>query len=472
MRLGRAQLVLGGMASKLLGLLREVLFAAWFGTSETASAWRIAQSAFLLPTHALSGEVLSSGLLTLYRQAQDESAQKARAVLLIAMGYIALISLGLFLIFWLQARWLAGLLAPGAGHGTLELAAQLLTVLALATPFYLLSSALAWIETAHQRYGGLSWRPLLLNLGAIAGAGLALWSGVESYMAWGLVAGHVIAAGLGVLAYRHFGGALGPAKADLRRYARIWLLRLGPLLALPALAQASLWVERVTASYLGEGMIAALDYARFLCDTAAQLVVLPLAVVTLAGANGRAEQITRNLRGILIISLILGLMLHSHAEWLIRMIFARGAFDQASILTTQGVMQGMALAVLTSLPALYLSKALIAQAMLRDALAASGLGLVVGAVINLALWPWLGPMTLGLAGMAQGAVMLVWASLRLRPRYLDLLPPLLTGAMCHLVVDQTLQGIWQVLSHILIWGFWVIALPNLRQGLLACLRRE
>ena len=62
---GAVVIFAGGLFSKIIGFAREIIFANWFGVGDVATAFRIAQSGFLLPTHSLIGETLSSGLLPL-----------------------------------------------------------------------------------------------------------------------------------------------------------------------------------------------------------------------------------------------------------------------------------------------------------------------------------------------------------------------------------------------------------------------
>lgn len=471
MRHAVGQLFSGALVSKVVGLLREIAFAAWFGTGDFATAWRIAQSALLLPLHALSGEALGAGLVRQYRQARLQSPQMAQMVTLVGLCYLGTISVLVFSLLWLQAQSISRLIAPGASEGVLFQAAQLMQVLALAAPFYMLSSALAWLEAVHGRYSGLSWRPLVLNLGALLGAVLVVKGGHQTLLAWGLVAGHVLAALLGLRGFLRLDRlwpVAGSPKASFVHVAKGFFLPLPMLLALPLLGQISLWVERIVASHMQAGTIVATDYARLLCETAVHLTAMPLAIVALASGADHSRH-RRNMSGLLVIGLMLSLGLTGLAKPITSLLFERAAFDAKAVALTAQVLGTMGLAAGVNLPALYLSKALLAEgrvtAALRIALCAFGSAILV----NLTMGPYLGPSALGLALLAQALVTLVsgaWA-LRLWPSDKSLLPCLILAALGHLLLDWLGGGL-------LVGLYWVglfITLPPLRRAILGVLAR-
>jgi putative peptidoglycan lipid II flippase len=155
-KLGILSIVAGNIASKALGVLREVLFAAWFGAGETAAAFRVAQTGFLMPTHTLIGDTLSAGVLPLYKQLQYEGKDEPRLLVLIACLYGLFFSAVVTALIYIYSDLVVGFIAPGATNSALELASQLLKVMALATPFYILSGILGYIETAYGKYGSIA----------------------------------------------------------------------------------------------------------------------------------------------------------------------------------------------------------------------------------------------------------------------------------------------------------------------------
>lgn len=412
----------GNLGSKALALLREVLFAAWFGTGQTAAAFRIAQTLYLLPVQALLGDALSAGLLPLYRQVRGESADAARRLVLWAALYALVFSAVVAGGFYAFADELTRLVAPGADESARALAAALLRILALSTPFYVLGGMLGYIEAAFGRFSGIAWRPMAINLGSIAGAALAVWSGHDAWLAIGLVIAHVLLFGWTLHAVLRL-DRLRPESAAAPGLARSLVRRLAantvPLLGLPLAAQVNVVVERIVSSWLGTAIIPSVDYARFLTDTMVQLIAVPLGLLTMASHGGvrddaRADDHLRRTAALVFcLAFPIALFLSFHAETLVRLLFARGAFDEASVQTTSAVLRWMGAGLVANIPAYYLVKGLNAQLRNREALTAIVLGCAANMAVNLALWRWAGPATVGIGVMAYGACVLAYSMSRL-----------------------------------------------------------
>ena len=484
---GVASLILGNLGSKLVGLGREILFAGWFGTGETAAAWRIAQTAYLMPTHALIGDTLSAGLVPLYRREREgtdaEAARdRGRVLVLAATLYGIIFSALVTPLLWFQAGLLAGLIAPGASSGALALASDLLRIMALATPFYVLSGLLSYIEAAHGRYGAIAWRPMLLNIGSILGAVLAVWSGQDHWLATGLLASHILFFLWTFLQFRRV-ERLWPAASPPRGLALTlsgrFLRNMLPLLGLPLIGQAVVLVERVVSSWIGTEVIPAVDYARFVCDTAVQLIAIPMGVLTmttLGGASLREMQdhILAVLRGILVISMPVAAFLALQAENVVRLIFARGAFDAHSVSVTTAVMVWMAVALALNVPAYYLIKALNAQMRNRNALIYTLIAGGGAAAVNLTMWNSLGPGVTGIAVCVQAGLLFVLTvrAMQLWPGVLRLLTVLLPGLAgqigISLGIAEAIPGLWALgltAMATALWWLGLIALvPALREA--------
>ena len=72
-------LLLGGMVGKLLGVLRELIFAWLFGTGAVASAFRLAQSAFLIPLHGFVSESINGAFTPKYSAQRETEPHRAAA---------------------------------------------------------------------------------------------------------------------------------------------------------------------------------------------------------------------------------------------------------------------------------------------------------------------------------------------------------------------------------------------------------
>lgn len=416
-------LVAGNLGSKILALAREVLFAAWFGTGSTAVGFRVAQTLYLLPVQALIGDSLSAGLMPLYRRLREEDPDRARTLVLLACAYAVAFSALVSSALYLGASTLTHWVAPGASEDAKRISSGLLRILALSTPFYIIGGVLSYVEAALGRFAGIAARPILINVGSIAGAGLAVWTGQDRWLAIGLVVCHVVLFVWTILSVRRLdrlSPTRTPSRGDVLSIGRRFVAAMLPLLGLPLAAQINLVVERIVSSWLGSAVIPSVDYARFLTDTMIQLIAVPLGIVTMAthGGSSRADLAQEHVRKtalfVLLISFPIATFIGAHAEPIVRLLFARGAFDEHSVSNTSEILRWMGLGLAANIPAYYLVRGLNSQLRNREALAATIIGCLANMTVNLALWPILGPQTIGIGLGAYGACIGVFCLSRLR----------------------------------------------------------
>ncbi|MDS0113612.1 hypothetical protein QYE88_27510, partial [Enterobacter hormaechei subsp. steigerwaltii] len=72
-----SQLLGGNMLSKVLGLVREVLMAKFFGTGDVNGAYRIAQTGTLVPINFMTSDSLNSAFIPLYKKYLTENEFRA-----------------------------------------------------------------------------------------------------------------------------------------------------------------------------------------------------------------------------------------------------------------------------------------------------------------------------------------------------------------------------------------------------------
>lgn len=466
-----AAIALGNLGSKALGMGREVLFAALFGTGSVAAAYRVGQTGFLMPVHSLIGDTLGAGLLPLYRKLGAEGPEAQKLLLLVASVWafvFSAVTTGLLMVF---AEEVCRFIAPGADAQTLAIAARLLRIMALATPFYVFSGMLGFVEAAHGSYGAIAWRPSLLNLGSILGVLLAFWLDDDDWLALGLVASHVAFLGWTLLQLRRYGGiwpVSRPAGAEFLAMLQRFLLHILPLLGLPLIAQVNVLAEKAVSSWLGTAVIPAVDYARFVSDTAVQLVAVPLGVLTMSTLGGTGgEEMRRHVakiaRTILVLSFPVGVLVAGNAEALVRVLFARGAFGADSIAQTVPVLVWMGGALGMTVTGYYLIKALNAQIRNRAALTFTALAALVNIVVNFAFWPVLGNATIGMGAAAYSVVLLFCCLIALNlvrplaPLALAMVPALVVQALAGWALTLTLgAGLSALaLNAIFALGLWL-----------------
>jgi murein biosynthesis integral membrane protein MurJ len=318
------------------GFAREWLLVAHWGAGARTDAFVIALFIPEAVRSVLGGGLFASAGLALWQQQAEEPhrrhwfSQVHQVLMLGTVILSALVCLG--------APWLVQGMAPGLSAEARTETANALRVLAWALPGMV---AQAWWVLPDQSQGrfltsGLG--SLAYNLPAVA---MLAWRGQaanEVELSLAFVLGSLImaamafpgawVAGLRPVSWRGAGGACGAL-----------FTRLAPLLGSAAASQGVTLLERVVASYLGEGVVTALNLAR-------KLVNLPL--IALQALNqvllsrmsrhdaDRLHLLKRGLMAVTVFSLpaALGLMLSAPA--LVRLLFPKVQGTETVVLLLAG----------------------------------------------------------------------------------------------------------------------------------------
>jgi putative peptidoglycan lipid II flippase len=251
------------LLSRLIGLVRESVFAHTLGVSKAADVY---QAAFRIPdwfSTLLAGGALSVVFIPIF-SAHIERGDEARgwrtfsnmANLLLAI--IAVVGTA----FWVFAPALSKVLAPGFSPEQLVLLTRLTRIILPAQAFHMLGGLLSASLLARDRHLVPAVAPLLYSVGIIA---FGLVGGTAEGFAWGVVAGAFVGPFLLPLVVTLRGGlrwspVLDFSDPDLRLYLTRWV----PVLLGGSLVLLDDTLLARFGSTLGEGAIATLGYAKTL----------------------------------------------------------------------------------------------------------------------------------------------------------------------------------------------------------------
>lgn len=405
-------LLVGGVAGKLLGVGRELATASLYGTGPVAVAYRLAQAAFLIPMNGVLADAVSAGFTPAYARSGMEHTDRGRSVFAGMHAVVLAGSLLLAVALALLAGQWVRLLAPGFEETTAAMAGRMVAVLALGVPLYAVVSvyAAAGVAAGEPRLAAAraSWQ----NAGVLAGTLAAWWSGEPACIAAGFVAAYALLALAGIRAARRRGLPFYPRRGEWERtFAALApvgrAVRL--LLLVPVLIQLHLVVERRVASVVSPDAVAALDYARFLGDTALLLLAMPFAVAGLGalaplGDERFRELAARSLRALLYAGVPLSLAAALHAEAIVRFVYERGAFGAESVAATAAILSWSAPGLWGALIGYAGAKFLSARGENRRAIGIYVAAFGANVVLNVLLHPYLGIAALGAAAAANGVV--------------------------------------------------------------------
>ena len=282
----------GTMASRVVGLGREVVMASYFGAG---AAMDMFQTAFMIPNlfrRILGESAMESAFMPTYKTFTErgDKAQAWRLASTILNILAITLSLMAAMLYFL-APWIVHAIAPGFSESMLIQTVRLTRLMVPFTVFIGIAAFLGSLLLARHSDTYYSLAPMLFGIGAIAGIVLFY----ESLGMLALGAG-ILLGGAGQMlvqlpALVQRGSGYRPV-IDLKHPGvRKSISLMGPIFLTSAVDKLGDWTKRLVASFLMTGSLSALTFAT-------RLVHLPFAVIGLALSRGvvttLAEENARN----------------------------------------------------------------------------------------------------------------------------------------------------------------------------------
>lgn len=488
MRRQVVQLFTGNLVSKLLGAGREVLNAALFGTGQVIGAYRVAQVGTLVPINFFTSDSLNAAFVPLYRRLQRESVDMAQTLFWSLSALFGAVAVLVFIVVVFLARQWESVLAPGLGPGVDRLATEMLKVMGIGVPFYLLSALVMYLSLAHDDYVPMAVRPSVQNVGLVVGALAAFLMNQPLMLALGFTCAYVVFSVWATVRAWRVGIMQWPAhwsRISTRVVLGAFWRTLRPLILLPVFLQGTIVVERVVASLIGLDAVSGIDYAKFVTEGIITLISVPIALAGLGEWSGPSSAQTRPkvLRTavlVLVLAVAVSSFLAMHTRLVVDVAYSRGAFGAASARVTSDILFGLTLGLWAQVLGYILVKALNAELRNHVVFWVMSLALAVNAGFDLVAYRSLGAVALGVGNSIYGIVLLVGALVALRMGravlartwwlavavagyvLLALLVPVDGPPWLRLVVVSTIA-----LGY---WSLWVAFVPGLRGSVLGLVR--
>lgn len=289
---GRASLAVsaGIFLSRVLGLVRDQVFAHYLGNSPAAGAFR---AALRIPNFLqnLFGEgVLSASFIPVYSRLRAEGKDDSARVVAGAVGSIlAILISGLVLIGVLATPWFVDLVAPGFNDELKDLTIQIVRILFPGVGLLVLSAWCLGVLNSHRQFFLSYAAPVFWNLALIATLfGFGPNSTQEDLvisLAWGSVVGSFLQFAVQLPSVFRLAGrlrfGLGTDSQDVRETFK----NLGPVLLSRGVVQISAYIDGMIASYLGSAAVASLAYAQ-------TLYLLPISLFGMAVAAAELPELS------------------------------------------------------------------------------------------------------------------------------------------------------------------------------------
>lgn len=294
----------GILLSRIVGLIRQRVFAHYFGLSDAADAFN---AAFRIPNFLQNvfGEgALSASFIPVYakllaREDKKEATHVASAVLSI----LALTTAVIVLIGVLTTPYLIQLIAPGFAGEKRELTIRLVQIFFPGAGLLVLSAWCLGVLNSHHRFFVSYTAPVIWNfaiIGALVGfGGRTQQFRLAELVAWGSVIGSGLQVAVQLPTVWKLLSGLRPVLDLVSGEVRHVIRNFFPVFFSRGVVQISAFVDAWLASWLGTGAVGALSYTQSIYTLPVSLFGMSVSAAelpTMSQALGTSEEVAEILR--------------------------------------------------------------------------------------------------------------------------------------------------------------------------------
>lgn len=433
-----ARVAAGIFLSRITGLVRERVFAHYFGASSFADAWRAALRMPNVLQNLLGEGTLSASFIPIYSELLEEGrhAEGARfagavfGLLTLAAGVLALLGIVL-------APTLVAVFFDGFDPGRQTLTIDLVRILFPMTAMLVISAWALGILNSHRRFFLPYVAPVAWNASIIAAmtAGALGWGlageALARVLAWGALVGGGLQLGVQLPSALRLLGEFRPSLSLQVHRVQEAIRNFIPVVAARGAVNLGGWLDFTLAAYLATGAVASLGYAQ-------TLYLLPISLFGMSVAASELPELSRDCkRGTATIQGDVSVAMERVVYFLIpsalayvflgnvitSALYQTGAFGASEVRVTWAVLAGYAVGMPASAVSRLLSSAFYAVRDTRTPARIAYLRVVLSLGTGFALMLPLdrfavGPLRLGAAGLALGASLAAWVELFLLRRAL------------------------------------------------------
>ena len=424
------------LASRITGLARELLVAAFFGASAATDAFNVAFRIPNLLRRLFAEGAFSQAFVPVLAATREREGDEATQLLINRIATVlAWALLVTSLLGVLAAPVLVWLMASGfeGRDGTFDQTVMLTRVMFPYIAFMSLVALSAGILNTWKRFVVPAATPVLLNVSMIAAAALGApffknmgWDPIMA-LAVGVMVGGALQLGIQIPALRRL-GLLPKVSWRMGQWRAAWahegvkriLALMAPALLGVGVAQLSLLINTQIASHLQTGSVSWLSYADRLMEFPTALLGVALGVVLLpqlsaAQAQGNAERfsdlIDWGLRWVVLLAIPSAVGLLIFAEPLVAVLYHYGAFQARDVVQTAWALRGYGVGLLGLIAIKVLAPGFYARQDIRTPVRIAVVVLVFTQLMNWVWVPWIGHAGLALSiglGAMLNAGWLAW----------------------------------------------------------------
>lgn len=434
-RAGAVLIGTGILASRVTGLVRQSVFAHFFGTSAASDAFT---AAMRIPNflQTLFGEgVLSASFIPVYaglqaRGEREEADRVAGAVLAIT----ALVTAIVVVIGVLATPLLVGLIAGGLKGDTRALTITLVRILFPGVGMLVIAAWCLGVLNSHRRFLLSYMAPVMMNVAVIVVMltfgrrrlsldQLAIWT------AWGVVIGSALQVAVQVPAVLRLAPGLRLALDRTSAHVRTVFRNFGPVFASRGVVQISGFIDLYIASRVAAGALASVSYAQTLYLLPISLFGMSVSAAELpamSSETGSGGEVASKLRsrlqsGLQHIALFVipsAVAFFAFGDVIVAALFQRGRFNAQDTQYVWAILAGSAIGLLAATQARLYASTYFALGDTKAPLRFAIVRVVLGTIAGIAFALWL-PGALGIdrkwgaAGLTLAGGLVAWVEMAL-----------------------------------------------------------
>ena len=418
----------GIFLSRLLGFVRERIFAFYFGSSDFADAWRTAMRLPNVLRNLLGEGTLSASMVPIYseflEQGKHEEANRFAGAVL---GLLMVVSATVVLLGILIAPLFVPLFVPLWSPEKQEITITLVRIVLPMSGILVISAWAIGILDSHRRFFVSYVAPVFWNVSVIAAmvAGGLYWGlgqrDLVVVLAWGALIGGGVQLAVQVPFVLRLVGRVQPSLGRGVEGIPEAIRNFGPVVAARGVVNLSGWFELFLAGLLANGAVAVMGYAQ-------TFYLLPISLFGISIAASELPELSR-MRGedreVLAARVAVALRRVSYflipsaigylalGDVVIAALYETGEFGSAQTLICWGVLGAFALGLPASASSRALSSVFYALRDTKTPARIAYLRVVVSLVIGVAaMFPLdqygFSGLRLGAAGLAIGASCAAW----------------------------------------------------------------
>jgi putative peptidoglycan lipid II flippase len=419
----------GILCSRLIGLIRERVFAHYFGNTDAADAFKAALKIPNLLQNLFGEGALSSSFIPVYASllasGDKEEANKVARVI----GSLLVLVMSLFVLAGiLAAPYLIDFIAPGFDGIKRDFTIRMVRISFPGIGILVLSAWCLGILNSHRRFFLPYAAPVLWNL-AIIGSLIGFGGRMQSYSlaeiaAWGAVAGSVLQFAVQLPSVMALAGRIRFQFDIVSSNIQTIIGNFMPAVASRGVNQLSSYIDTLLASFLPTGAVAALAYEQTIYLLPVSLFGMSISNAELPemasqtglghnAATALCQRLNNAMRRVSFFIIPSAAAFFVFGDSIIALLYQTGKFTQSDVRYVWAVLAGSTIGLLAATLGRLYTSAFWAMRDTRTPLRFASLRVAItaglGWFLAFPVTKWLGlPAHLGLIGLTASAGMAAW----------------------------------------------------------------